>query len=229
MTAGVRYGKALEMLIAERTGSLRFDATGNWSGYLHGTGRPFRRWAPMTDAPWVDVAETLWPGTSAWFHTPVWYLSEEQEYLPSQIAACAALLPPIFRNLLIGHASERSPKALILSDLWPDRLYEFADPITPWALGAMVCALRRAELAGRIDVYFRAGVGIVWLLDRLMAPLDPWVQEPLLEFREIFTRRMSGVVYPGNALMQAGISPELLDWFSAGVRMFADRRRQGAF
>lgn len=212
------------MKVCELINSERDEPTGRWRKYLAGKDRPFVKWEARPLAPLVDATAALWPEVGAWFYTPVWYLLEEQEYVPSQIMACAALLPDGYKANLIAHADEKSPAGLVLLDLWPDLLYELAAPMTPWALGAIACAFRRAELAGQVAVYRRAAVGIVWLLDRLMPALDPWVQEPLARLRELVIERMSGVVYPGSVLLSAPISSGDLEGFTLGVQQFIKQR-----
>lgn len=224
VAAGVREGKSLERLVVERAGMWRDEPGGIWSDYLVGAHKCFKKWVPTPHAPWVDKAAEIWPGTSDWFYTPAWYLLEDQEYLPSQIMKCAQLLPPRFRDILLLNSHEKSPAALTLSELWLDLIYELADPVSPWALGAMACALRRAELAGQSPIFRRAGVGLIWLLDRLIPGLDPWVQEPVKELRSLMMQHLAAIVYPGSALLRVPISENDLDRFTRGVDDFVAKR-----
>lgn len=211
----MRQGKTLELEIARLLNIERDEATGRWPKYLKGKARPFVKWEPRPAAPLVDATATLWPEAAAWFYTPVWFLLEEQEYLPSQIMACVALLPQCYRENLIPYPDEHSPAGLVLLELWPDLIYELAYPVTPWALGALACAFRRAELAGQLPVYRRAAVGIVWVLDQLIPTLDPWVQEPLASLRRLVVQRIDAAVYPGGLMLPFSMAD--LKSFSLGV------------
>lgn len=203
------------MEIARRFKIERDEATGRWPKYLKGKARPFVKWEPRPVAPLVDTTATSWPEAGKWFYTPVWFLMEDQEYLPSQILACIALLPRRYRRALITAPDKHAPAGLVLLELWPDLIYELAYPATPWALGALACAFRRAELAGQLAVYRRAAVGIVWVLDQLMPSLDPWVQEPLLRLRCLIVQKIDTAVYPGGLMMRFSTSD--LKSFSRGV------------
>lgn len=224
VTAGVREGKRLEQLICDRSDMNCDEPSGIFRAYLTGKRKPFVKWMPTPRAPWVDRADVIWPSTRDWFYTPVWYLLEEQEYLASQIMECVRLLPPRFKNILLLDSHERSPAALTLGELWLDRIYELVDPVSPWALGAMACALRRAELAGQSPIFRQAGVGLIWLLDRLIPELDPWVQEPVKELRSLIMQRLATIVYPGSALLRVPISKNDLDRFTRGVIDFVAKR-----
>jgi hypothetical protein len=96
--------------------------------------------------------------------------------------------------------------------------------MSPWALGAMACALRRAELAGSIPVYLRASMGLIWVLDRLIAEQDPWVQEPLLELRRMLLLRMNRTVYDVNSFFTLEISEKTLAFFSSGLKKYEAKR-----
>lgn len=211
----VRDGESAEMELAGLMNAEKYEATGNWQKYLDGLGRPFKKWVPDPKAPLVGITSAFWPEVRAWFYTPAWYLLEEQEYLPSQITACIALLPRSYRKTLIPDPDKHSPAGLVLRELWPDLIYELAYPVTPWALGALACAFRRAELAGQLAVYRRAAVGIVWVLDQLTPTLNPWVQEPLLRLRTRVVQMIDAAVYPGGLMM--GFSTSDLKSFSRGV------------
>lgn len=64
----------------------------------------------------------------------------------------------------------------------------------------------------------------VWLLDKLIPTLDPWIQEPLGRLRGLVVQRMSEVVYPGSVLLRAPIVSETLDVFSLGMQRFIAQR-----
>nr|WP_315463257.1 hypothetical protein [uncultured Rhodoferax sp.] len=219
----VRDGKSLEMKLALLTNTEKYEATGIWQKYVDGLARPFRKWVPYPKAPLVGITAAIWPEVRAWFYTPAWYLLEKKEYLPSQIAACIALLPRSYREILIPDPDKHSPAGLVLRELWPDLIYELAYPVTPWALGALACAFRRAELAGQLAVYRRAAVGIVWVLDQLMPTLDPWVQEPLLRLRSRVVQMIDAAVYPGGLMLR--FSTADLKSFSRGVDEVRKRRK----
>lgn len=88
----------------------------------------------------------------------------------------------------------------------------------------MACAFRRAELAGQGPVYLRAGMGLVWALDRLAAAQDPWVREPLNQFRDLVLNRLNDVVYPGSTPLMFPISGEILSQFGTNENAFIAKR-----
>lgn len=218
--AKVRNGKELELLIARKLGWQKDEASSLMDGYLAGKRSCLTTWSPNASALWVDRAEKVWQGTSDWYRTPVWYLMEDVQYHPGQLMACIQLLPRQFRMVLLSEPNSKTPAGLLLGELWPDRVYELCRPMSPWALGAMACAFRRAELAGQGPVYLRAGIGLVWALDRLAAAQDPWVREPLNQFRDLVLNRLNDVVYPGSTPIMFPISGEILSQFGANASAF---------
>jgi hypothetical protein len=161
-----------------------YEASGILTKYLKGPTRPFGSWVPRPDALWVDRAAALWPQTSAWFYMPMWYLLEPESFTADQLLECALLLPERFRESLVAlEMSEAEPAGLRLKEVMWEHLIEFTYPIGPWALGATACAMKRAELAGSAQAYRLSGVALIWLLDRHLGLLDPWVGEPLARVR----------------------------------------------
>lgn len=225
LAAGVRTGDALEKLIATLSKAEWNEASGIWQHRLNGAHKPFVKWEPRPIAPAVDIAEKLWPGTSDWFYTPVWYLLEDREYLPSEIRACAEVLPQRFRYLLISESADTSQTALGLHGIESQLPYDLAHPVTPWAAGAMACAMRRSELAGDLPVFRKCCVGLIWLLDRLIESLESWVAEPLQRFRARAMTRFSSATYPLQATSKLAISKAELNQFGLQVGVFAEEWR----
>lgn len=195
VASGERDSKKFELLLANLMQSDKGESSGLWGSYLAGRRRCFFKWEPRPKSAWVETTESVWRNTSAWFLTPVWYLMEDQEFLPSQIAQCAELLPDHFREILVTDGPVGLPKALRLRELQPDWVYYLAGPISPWALGAMACAYRRAELSGQRDLHLSAAHGMLWLIDQLVVEEDPWVREPLMELRKIIVKRQNSISY----------------------------------
>jgi hypothetical protein len=218
VAAGVRKPDQLELLLAEKLSSQQDEPTGRFRDYCSGKTKPFFRWQPRVDSKWVDHCESLFPGTSSWFHSPIWYLLEEHEFLASEILACATQLQNGPINLLVLDAGPGSSSGFQLAELYPERIWELARLGNLWALGAVSCALRRAELAGQPAVFRRAGVAILWLLDRLIPTEDEWVQEPLIELRTLFAAKLQATQYPAAEPMLCPIGQADFDHLEAGMR-----------
>lgn len=225
VAADIPQPKALEHFIKEIFQEQSYEPVGMFRAYLDGTRKPFTKWQPFPAAPWVDKAALLWPVTGDWFYTPLWYLLEDEKHLPDQVIRCVQMLPHHFRDLLLVDSDEGAPSGLRLTSLHAELIHELADPLSPWALGAMACAMRRAELAGEIPLFRLSCVGIIWLLDQLAPTLDPWVREKIQELRANCLEKFSSIVYPtiGGSL-QAPISKSDLVRFS--VRVEASRKKR---
>lgn len=225
VSAGIPQPKALESFIKEILEEQSYEPSGNFRAYLHGIHRPFTKREPFPVAPWVDKAALIWPDTGDWFYTPIWYLLEDDRYSPEQVIQCVQMLPQQFRDLLLVNSDEVAPSRLRLTSLYVELIYELADPVSPWALGAMACAMRRAEMAGEIPLFRISCVGIIWLLDQLAPTLDPWVREIIQELRANSLEKFSSLVYPtiGGSL-QVPISKFDLDRF--GARVAASRKKR---
>ena len=149
---------------------------------------------------------------------------EDMPYHPGQVMACVQLLPRQFRTVLLPESHPKTPAGLLLGELWADRIYELCRPMSPWTLGALACAFRRAELAGQVPVYLRAGIGMIWALEKLAAAQDPWMREPIMEFHDLVLARLREVVYPGETLLSVHVSAGAIDNFGKNAQKFFDRR-----
>lgn len=224
IAAGVRDGKKFELLVADRLKIKKDEASGLLSSYLRGARKSFKKREPKPYSVWVERTDRLWPETSAWFYTPVWYLMEKQEFLPTQIKQCIELLPQRFQALLLTEPNEDIPAPMRLQGLWGDLIYELAEHPTPWAMGALACAVRRAELAGSGPIHIRACTGLIWVLDHLIERQDPWVQEPLLELREVLLAQMNETAYGFGGVIKFEYSNRSLAIFSSGMLKFQAKR-----
>lgn len=194
------------------------EATGIWWRYMTGKAKPFRVWEPRPRADWVDECEELFPGTSAWFYSPIWYLLEDEEFLPSQILQCVNLLPARFKDELLEHGDQRTKSAFLLADLSFETPFEIAAEVSIWSLGAMACVMRRAELSGKSPLYRWSGIGILWLLQQMMkdAPLP---LHPLLkELHSMVAESLNSFVYPMGGPMTCPVKAEDLERFNRAVQ-----------
>jgi len=191
-----------------------------WRRYCEGASKPFKQRAVKPKAVWVDEVERLYPGTSRWFYTPVWYLLEEAEFYPSEIYQCAKQLPhgELTEHLLSGEKLQESA-ALMLSELTMQVPWLLAVKPSPEALGAMACAMRRAELAGQMQIFRRSGIGMLWLLDRLIPKEPLLVRECLRELRRIVKKKFDKQVYPMGSLMRSPPKRRDLEEFSKKVKL----------
>lgn len=194
------------------------EATGLWVRYMTGRAKPFKVWEPMPQTVWVDECEEFYPGTSAWFYSPIWYLLEDTEYLPSQILACVNLLPARFRDELLEHGDVHTKSAFLLADLPFDTPFQIGAEVSVWSLGAMACVLRRAELSGQSPLYRWAGVGILWVLQRLGEDAPLQVRPLLQEAHDMMAERMNSFIYPMGGPMTCPVKARDLERFSCEVR-----------
>lgn len=196
------------------------EATGVWRSYCEGASKPFKKRAVRPKAVWVEEVERLYPATSRWFYSPVWFLMEETEFYPSEIYECAKQLPHdgLAEHLLSGDELDESA-ALMLSELTMQVPLLLAVNPSPAALGAMACAMRRAELAGQVSIFRRAGIGMLWLLDRLILKESLPVRECLRELRKIVKEKFDKQVYPVGGLIRSPPKRRDLEEFSKRVKL----------
>ena len=203
---------------AKSGGSETKEATGIWQRYLKGEAKPFKTWEPRPQTVWVDECEEFFPGTSAWFFSPIWYLLEDMEYLPRQILECVNLLPSRLREELLEHGDEYTKSAFLLADLSFDTPFQIGAEVSIWSLGAMACVMRRAELSGKSPLYRWAGIGILWLLRQLEndVPVQVW---PLLrEVQVMLMARLNSFTYPMGAPVRCPVTARDLERFGGEVQ-----------
>jgi len=224
ISVGIRDSRKFELLVADHSGSDKSESSGLWADYLNGQRRCFLKWEPKPFSTWVAATEEIWPKSASWFWTPIWYLMEEQEYLPSQIIQCCELLPQQLREELLSPPEPGIPEPMRLKELWPDRVYELSKQVSPWSLGAMACAFRRAELAGQPPVYLRAGLGMLWVLDQLTEAQNLWLIEPLDQLRKIILNRLNDTVYDLDGPAKISIAQSSMDFFANGRKKYLVKR-----
>lgn len=173
--AGENSPDRLERLLNERLGYEAKDETGIWRRYLAGTSKPYAKREVRPNAEWVCFAEKAYPKSSRWFYSPVWFLLEEREFLPSEILECVKLLPQSMQDQLLLSGLETTTAGFLLAEASSHTLFRLSMKPSTWSLGAMACVMRRAELSGNPPLFRRAGIGILWNLAQL-APTEP---EPL--------------------------------------------------
>jgi hypothetical protein len=207
VSVGLRQGNDIERWVLGQNGFESKKASGAWVGYLLGTNTPYNGWTPVPDSKWAQLARHACPQSWPWFATPVWYLLEDEEFTPGQLVECAELLPESFRENLI-YEPEGLPMrtALRLRDILFDWVYQFTDPMNPWALGATACAMRRAELAGNAPAMRWAAVALTWQLEMHASKLDPWIAEPLNEVRQMLVNRFKTMLYFDGMYLPIGSS-----------------------
>lgn len=194
------------------------DASGIWWRYLGGRARPFRTWEPLPKTVWVDECEESFPGTASWFYSPIWYLMEEVEFLPSQILKCVQLLPERLKEDLLGHGVADTKSGLMLAELGMTVPFQIATEISVWSLGAMACVMRRAELSGQSPLVRRAGVGILWILDQLGPTAATSLRPLLCELRRVVSDMLDKYVYPLSGPMECPVVAKDFERFSCEVQ-----------
>jgi hypothetical protein len=110
--------------------------------------------------------------------------------------------------------------------LWEDRIYELAARPTVWSLGALACALRRAEFAGQAAIFRFAAIGILWTLDRLIESKPALLQEPLIKLRRFAADYFATLVIPLSGAFHLGISTRDTERFSDSVAKYLQREAE---
>lgn len=226
LVAGIDSPKKLEMAIAERVGLGRDEESNQLLRYFRGTHAVQVKRLPGGRGEWVKHGEQVYPGTSAWFDTPVWYLLDSRPLYAREVLECVLLLPKRYSDLLLNSYDPTFSAGLVLQDLWEDRIYELAARPSHWSLGALACALRRAEFAGQAAVFRFAAIGILWTLDRLITLVHEALREPLITFRQLVAEYFETQVIPLGVALYLGISAEDLRRFSASIEKYLRREAE---
>lgn len=201
---------------------LKTDDYTSMKRYAGGKQRAGGALGPNASGKWVQLAAKVWPDTRAWFMTPLWFLLREEKVSFDDLLICVNNLPPLFREDFLLPSGPNSPAALCVNPIPKDFLYSFTDPVNPWSLGALACAMRRAELAGEPGTMRWAGVGIVWAIGYLLESTHPVMHPPLKELRELVSKYFSEIIYPGQYLMRAPITDADIDRFASERQKFVD-------
>lgn len=183
--------------------------------YARGSQFPVKGGHPYACGDWVKLAARVWPDTGAWFRTPFWFLTSKASPTPDDLVACAEGLPVWFRENLLEPAHGTS--ALRLIPISRDYLYGLVDLMNPWSLGALACAMRRAELAADVGTVRWACVGILWAVNYFLDTTDPLMHPPLEKLRSILKSHFNAMTYPMQVKISAPVS-------EADIARFASER-----
>src|SRR6185369_4927560 len=165
LSSGISKADHIELEILHRL-HIREKKADNLSAFENDGRKPFKITSHPypEDAVWPERAAQCWPETDTWFFTPLWFLLEETKPCSSsQLFEYIKLLPLHHREMLL----ENDEGVNCERNLFPVQrgwIYEFTNPISPWSLGAMACAMRRAEISGDIETMWWCAAGLVWLL-----------------------------------------------------------------
>lgn len=226
LVAGVRGRKNLEEKLYERAGLQRFEASNRLDRYCRGKHSVQIPRRPGGRGDWVEYGELAYPGSAAWFDTPVWYLLEPGPFYAQEVLECVRLLPPQYLEIMLNIDIPGPSAGLVLQDLWEDRIYELASRPSVWSLGALACALRRAEFAGQAAVFRFAVIGILWTLDQLIVSEPELLQEPLVRFRQLAADYFATLLVPLSGTYRLGISARDFERFSDSVNKFLLREAE---
>lgn len=139
----------------------------NLAAFSAGRRLPFKNHqSPVpSDAVWPRRAAKVWSVTGDWFFTPFWFLVDDQTPISlKQLGECLRLLPLEHQDYLYSGVPGGDEEPLNFLPIDRGLLFMLTVPATPWSLGALACARRRASIAGEGEVARWCGVAIVWLL-----------------------------------------------------------------
>ncbi|OYY32146.1 MAG: hypothetical protein B7X65_22885 [Polaromonas sp. 39-63-25] len=226
--SGIQRPEHIAEYLASKLQLDRHDFT-SFKLYARGKQHAGRGRGPNAYGEWVELAARVWPATWAWFMNPLYFLQQNKELTFDDLLACARSLPQIFRENLVPPAHAHSPLALCVSHLPRDLLYALTDPVNPWSLGALACAMRRAELAGDPGTMRWAGVGILWAIDYFLEATHLAMHLPLKELRGLVTTDLNNTIYPGQFVMRAPVTSEDVHRFDRERQRFVDYFAEGEF
>lgn len=194
--------------------------------YAQGTSNPSASNRIGCSGPWVEWADAVFHGTRAWYLTPFWSLFQSPRSSVEELWECVHLLPIPMQSPLVETDNLEVPAELRLAVVPRNCIYELTQHLNPWTLGALACAMRRAELAGNLSALRWAGVGMLWTLDQLSSNAAPALQERLMELRQLLGNTLDSLIYPLGTGALHPISADEIQRFArerhSFERLFAD-------
>lgn len=163
--AGTASPDGVERKVRRGCGMTR-EVSHNFRQYAKGEAPPFKRTGPrLRLTRWPDRVEAIFPGTRAWLTTPFWFLIERAPTY-EELLICVRLLPERYQEALLTTVSADCGVPIELDYVSTLLSFEFADNVSPSALGAMACAMHRGRLSGDMRAERRFVVAITWMLFR---------------------------------------------------------------
>ncbi len=170
--------------------------------YAQGSSNPSASNRPGSSGSWVDWAEAVYPETGAWYITPFWFLLQSRRCTAEDLWECVRLIPESMQVPLIESDNSNIPAEMRLGVVPRSCLYELTEQLNPWTLGALACAMRRAELACDMGALRWAGVAMVWTVEKLIENAAPSLKERLSELRQLLGATLDSMIYPiGNGVV----------------------------
>lgn len=167
--------------------------------YGQGTGNPSRSNRPGSSGPWVEWAETMYPLTRAWYVSPFWFVLQSRRCTAEDLWECVCLIPESMRAPLIESDYLSIPAEMRLGVVPRSCIYELTEELNPWTLGALACAMRRAEIAGDMSALRWASVALLWTVERLIEKATPSLKKRLSELPKLLRSTLNSTIYPiGN-------------------------------
>lgn len=167
--------------------------------YASGKSNPSASSRPGSSGPWVDWAGAVHPETRAWYISPFWFLLQSRRCTAEDLWECVQLIPDSMQVALVESDNLEIPVEMRLGVVPRSCLFELTEEINPWTLGALACAMRRAELAGDLSALRWSGVAMLWTLEKLIEVAASVLQERLAELRQLLGGALDSTIYPiGN-------------------------------
>lgn len=162
---GIHNGKRIEMYLSARTGHQAIELSGVFSRYLAGKSMPSRTVGPVVSGPWLDRVDTLLPGTSDWFRSPVWFLLEERSPSFAELLECIQLLPEELQAQLLSDNTKHLPPQYRFRLPSEGEILWIMPSIAAWHFGALACVFRTADAKGNERVARRALLSLLQAMD----------------------------------------------------------------
>lgn len=178
--------------------SLDLIGSRNLAAFAAGRRLPFRHQElPLPrDAVWPRRAAKVWPATGEWFFTPFWFLIDNQKSFTLElIGKCIQLLPFEHQEYLYSGVPGGVEEPLNFLPIDQSHVCVLAVPASPWSLGALACAMRRATISGEGRTARWCGVGIVWLLLHLRERHE-FLADHLEHLANLVLKQLADVGYP---------------------------------
>ncbi|UJW81196.1 hypothetical protein [Hydrogenophaga sp. SL48] len=203
----------LELELQSRLGKKVVDPSGIFLKYSKGAVMPSKNRGLNCEGKWIDGAEAVVPGSSAWFKTPLWFLLKERGFSPEELLSSAELLPQeIASRLRHEHSGTAATR---LRRMRETVIVDMLGTSTCWSLGGLVCVARIAQLQAHPYCARDALIASTWLLQRHaeQLPLNSLLVPPLQELsRVLAARAMEAMSIDGHVATPKDVGRHLDGW-----------------
>lgn len=182
----IHTGKRIEGNLRARLSGKGDELTGVFSRYLAGKNTPSRTIGPVAKGLWLDRVDSVLPGTSDWFRSPVWFLLEETSPSFGELLTCIRLLPGELQAQLLSDNTEYLPPQYRFRLPTEDQVLWIMPGNAAWHFGALACVFQIAHAKGDERVARRALLSLLQAMDHRLTlyPEKSKVKAVLINVRQ---------------------------------------------